>query len=727
MNKKKSIIKKLALTIVGIILFSGVMLVLNHTAKNGRETTEVVPQVVDSPVYVECEKGKPVTVDLQAESDITISGIQLLLVNLSEDSQGTFQVTISNEAGENLVQQILPIATITPGEWFTVPAEAQFVTGSKYQLQFLADESTPYFMQVSAEAQNVFPFSMTVEKNNQPVDTGISFGINTVKPVAVTFGEILYFSVPFSVILLITAMIYLWIGAKKVSLFVEKLRIRDFIQRFGNDIFIVLLFCSLILGIYLYSYQGGVYITADSTGYMREAVNLVNGNGFHYDGMAGYHSWFANWPIIYPAMIAFVMLLTGTNAYLASKIVTIIMIGLILLVLRLYYKKDAWIYALCATNIGFVSLSYYTWSEIPFMFFLLCFSFILATIIKQSAPEKKWYILLGIFGLLCFLTRYFGIYIWIVVGVYILFLFLQYCKNHDKAVFIKTISLTITSFISGMMGIGYLLINKIMNGKASGVSRGLWWDDYQILTNDLIETLLKEIFNIFSLQIPQVIDSLPYELKVLFLLTILLLAVTAIRKSCRHLSESSVLIMMSVFYYLIFIAIRYRSSMDTFYFRFFEPASFLLCIALITLLLPTLRKGNLIHYLAIVVTVILSLTVCFRIGNCVTGSSQLYYDSLTEQWDEAYQEIPQKSVIIFNDIDFRASYYRPDVVEGSVTPQDTFESLQQLYYGSDYLCIQVEYAKEMIEYGEYDSSVTTKLQDSLSRSTDDAKYLVIEL
>lgn len=57
---------------------------------------------------------------------------------------------------------------------------------------------------------------------------------------------------------------------------------------------------------------------------MREAENLVQGNGFQYDGIAGYRSWFANWPILYPVMIAGVMLITGANAYLASKIVAMV-------------------------------------------------------------------------------------------------------------------------------------------------------------------------------------------------------------------------------------------------------------------------------------------------------------------------------------------------------------------------------------------------------------------
>ena len=46
----------------------------------------------------------------------------------------------------------------------------------------------------------------------------------------------------------------------------------------------------------------------------------------NYDGMAGYDSWFANWPILYPAMITIVMAVTGANAYLASKILAMVLV-----------------------------------------------------------------------------------------------------------------------------------------------------------------------------------------------------------------------------------------------------------------------------------------------------------------------------------------------------------------------------------------------------------------
>lgn len=73
----------------------------------------------------------------------------------------------------------------------------------------------------------------------------------------------------------------------------------------------------------------------------------------------------------------------------------------------------------------------------------------------------------------------------------------------------KTAALAATALVSGVLSMGYLFMNKVMNGMASGVSRTMWWDDYRILTDDLIESLLTEFFNIFSMQIPELVEGFP--------------------------------------------------------------------------------------------------------------------------------------------------------------------------------------------------------------------------
>lgn len=723
----KTWMKKGAIILGMLLVFSAVMLVLSHSAKNGRKTTEYVPRVSDSPVYVECAPNDTVEVSMTMTQDAAISGLRVFMVNLSAQSRGSLHIIMKDSAQNVLFEQTIPVNTITPGEWFTVSGEASLVNGETYTVTFSPDDSDPYFMQIAKEDCGDLPFTEVVSVNGVESEYNISMGVNVVTPVEMTFGEIFYYSIPFSIIALLMGVLLTLFGKEKLAAVCSAVPAKDILYRYGNDLFLVLIFVFSCMGIYAESYVKGVYITSDSAGYLREAVNLVNGNGFHYDGLAGYTNWFANWPIIYPVMIAGVMFVTGTDAYLASKIVTMLMVALILVIIRLFYKKEAWIYALCVLNLGFVSLTYYTWSEIPFMVFLLLFALFFAKIVQADSVKTRDYVFLGLSGLGCFLTRYFGIYVWIVTGLYILYYGWQYYKKKEKLHFAKALGLTVTAFASGVLSMGYLLMNKIMNGRASGVSRTLWWDDYEILTNDLIQSLLTEICNVFSIQIPDFINAYPYNLKVLLLVVILVGLIVFVKRCAKWESREGVMITFGVCYYVIFIAIRYVSSMDTFYFRFFEPASFLICLGLFGLLLPYVRNKAGIPAMAVLITVFMLLSMATMIQTDALDGDDAYYHDLCARWDGAYEEIPEKSVVIFSDLDFRSSYYRPDVISGEIRPENSFADIQAMYYGSDYLCIKRENVEIMLQSGEYEPTMAAKMEEAVKKLQDNQEYAVIDL
>lgn len=722
------IIKKKILGSIGVLtVFFIVMFVLTRTAQNGVKTTEILPQINPDPVYVECEEGEELKVSLLAEKDFQISGFQILIVNISEESKGTLRIALTDRESDILMNQVVPVETITPGKWVSVAGNVSFTAGEEYQLSILADSSEPYFMQVPEGWGKNLPFEEKVWLNEEELEYGISLGINQVESTKITYGEIFYYSVPACILFTVVLLLGIGFGFEKMLETLRKIPVGKWIDRFGSDLFLVVLFGVVCISIYSRAYLKGVYISADSTGYMREAINLVNGNGFQYDGMAGYQSWFANWPILYPMIIAFVMMITGTNAYLASKLVSMLTVAVILIVFRICFKKDAWIYALCLTNIGFLNLCYYTWSEIPFILFQLGFALTLAKILKEESSTLWSYALLGGMGLGCFLTRYYGVYVWIVTGIYILGLFILFRKKGDRKLFYKSIKLTVTAFVSGMLSVAYLFMNKIMNGMASGVSRTMWWDDYRMLTNDLIESLLTEFFNVFSMQIPEVIENFPYHLKVFVVLLILVGLGWFIVRNCKSFTRESVMITMAVMYYIIFICIRYVSSMDSFYFRFFEPATFLFCIGIIGLLLPYLKGRKAFGYFASAVTILIILAGMAIFENGGMNHEDIYYEAIAEQWDEAYEEIPQKSVIIFNDIDYRASWYRPDVIDGTITPSDTLDSIRENYYGSEYLCIKAEFVETMLESGEYEEEVHNWLEEGLKTQESEKNYVVLSL
>ena len=155
---KKQIIKKIFYSMAGMLVFIAAMLVLTHTAQNGVKTTEILPTINPDPVYVECGMGKERNVSITAKRDVHISGFQLLLVNLSEDSSGTLRIAVTDSNANLLMNETVPVASITPGKWITVSGDVSLLEKESYEISILADGSEPYFMQVPEGWGEALPF-----------------------------------------------------------------------------------------------------------------------------------------------------------------------------------------------------------------------------------------------------------------------------------------------------------------------------------------------------------------------------------------------------------------------------------------------------------------------------------------------------------------------------------------------------------------------------------------
>ena len=140
---KNTVIKKAAAILLILCGLLAAMLVLTHPAQNGRRTTEILPEINGEPVYVECEAGVPVEASLCAKEDFTAGGFWVLLVNISEESRGTVRFAVTDGASNLLLNQVIPVESISPGKWFLVEANIAFAKGETYQLSILADGSEP--------------------------------------------------------------------------------------------------------------------------------------------------------------------------------------------------------------------------------------------------------------------------------------------------------------------------------------------------------------------------------------------------------------------------------------------------------------------------------------------------------------------------------------------------------------------------------------------------------
>ncbi len=761
--------KKTVLKLLGCVLTAaaaiGMLLLLTKQVGVSNQVTEINPPLFDSPSYVEPGRGGVIRVLMRAKEDATLGEFKAVMVNTDSSGSGMVRFTMTSGTNE-LWSTEIPESAITIGEWFGIGNPATYIeSGQAYEMLIEPVDCEPYFIKTQLFATNkVLPFEESVfltggGKENEELDCGISLGTAVVSDKPLTYGDTFYFSRSIVVLTAIVVICIIIFGHNKVLGFFTYIWDKSFVIRFGNEILLLLMFITFCLSIYVNGYLEGVNISADSAGYLREAVNLHAGKGFHYDALAGYESsWFANWPILYPAMIALVMKITGLEVYLSSKILSMILVGILLGVLYKEYGKKAWIYALCATNLGLMYLYWYSWSELPFIIFITLFALRLYRILQSDSFVLKDCILLGCFMVLAFLTRYFGIFLFGVAAFSIFIIVLgrisamlrekkdnkdnmDAADKHRLWSAIKTIlggkvmGLIATCGISGVICLLYLINNKIRNGMPSGVSRSMWWDDYVTLTNDLIKALVAEFFNIFHTEVPSYIAELKPSMEALFVITVLSVTAIYIIPRIKGFSRASVLIMTSVIYYGMFIVIRYFSSMDTFYYRFFAPATFLFTLGLTELIVNDLTggsdgdvicktNGNIVKTVGFFAGAFLLVISVSYASDHIAGNNIAYYDIIKMNWDEDYAEIPQKSVVIFSTLDFRSLYYRPDVTEGLIGPEDNMESINNKYYGSDHMCILTSDAKIMAESGIYDPEITNEITDALKTA---GKYCVIDM
>lgn len=731
-NKKvqfNKTIKALLIFAVLLLLF-GVMCALNKTVDGSVITKPYRPTIDSTPLYVELEDKIPLSREYVPSKNMRISGVEVLLVGSDEAKDNSLlKMSIIDVTNNEEVETVeIPVEEVPVGDWYTIPSDVTLNEGNSYSIRFSAIDCNLSFMQV------------------QGFDFDISIGFDIVTNDRVTLGDIFIYSRAIAIAIATVTIMIILFGKIRLAKAIKRLDLPGWIAGFGCEFFLVLLFIALSLNIYITSYVGGVYITSDSDGYLREAVNLVAGNGFLYDKIAGYDSWFANWPIIYPALIAGTMIVTGTNAYLASKIVAIITIAIIEIILYLTYRKDSWIYAIVLTNAGFLGMCYNTWSEIPFVLFLVLFSFFLGQIISRENASIWSYVGLTLAGTGAFLTRYFGIFVWFVAGMYWLaFAYVEFAhfKNLDMklSVFVKAeckrcktlVGLALSAVVSGLISVAYLVMNKIMNGNPTGVSRGTWWDDYQTLTGDLLDALIVEIFNVFSLDVPGKAMDIADDLKVWIVLTVSVLIAIFVARYVKRLSRESVFVVMAVVYYGTFICIRYRSSMDTFYFRFFAPATVLLCIGLIEPVVRLFKRLSCEHsafirlgrLFALVLTLLCVGSISNSTSKLKEAENKSFYNTTTATWDVAYSEIPLKSVVIWSDLDYRSTWYRPDVIGGELYMDDTYDSLRDRYNSSKAIVIKREDAIVIASETDYDKTLRDAIKDAIDMSQESDKYVIL--
>jgi len=160
--------------------------------------------------------------------------------------------------------------------------------------------------------------------------------------------------------------------------------------------------CALILTKSFLSPSG--YLSYDSASYLGVAENILLGNGLFVSNEGrfdAHQEYFAIQPIGYPLMIYAVAELFDISTFLASKLLNVSFFLGCMAVISTSFGRNGPILALVMAFGGTLQIFSYTWSEVPFIFSLICFSALTANVLLPNSGSYNLQIIsLFAFGVL---------------------------------------------------------------------------------------------------------------------------------------------------------------------------------------------------------------------------------------------------------------------------------------------------------------------------------------
>ena len=441
--------------------------------------------------------------------------------------------------------------------------------------------------------------------------------------------------------------------------------------RGGNargDWLLLLIFLALAAGIVLKSYfNSRGYLSPDSVEYLRASKYLLRGEGLtrRVDPFTGEREFFAMWPPGYPLLISFVAGISGLGVFWSSKVVNMLCIGLTLLLLRMVFRKEAWIYGLLLCSADFIEIYSYSWSESPFVFGMLWFA---AALFFFAGNDDRGLLLLNVFASMVFLffCRYIGAFSVLAALVFCLFLSME--GNYRGALRLGGVVLA----AAAAMG-WYLRLNYLRTGFATGIRRIAAPETHLQLLRDL---LVSQVHGL-NLLISSIFMGRIYvwAWKVMLAAVCLLLPLTFFFFFCSREREGReiapaaddfrllrrILLIAGSVYLVSIVLIRWNRFFDRFDVRFFLPGYFLLALALVNYLrhraggrfwTATRKSLALVALISLVLNVAVESWWSWRI-------SPLSYPAYVAGTRERYSFLRPGDMLLFGDV--QLDYLRLDV------------------------------------------------------------------
>lgn len=322
--------------------------------------------------------------------------------------------------------------------------------------------------------------------------------------------------------------------------------------------------------------ESTAYTSPDSTYYLAAADHLMKGEGLLAPSPEAPHEdvYFAIWPAGYPFCIAGIALLTDTSALMASKLVNFLFLGLTFILLYRWFKDKAWFVALYFCSFGMLEIYSYSWSEAPFLFFVLCLCYVVTKDLEKDSGVRVFFQVFSCLVAL-FLFRYAGLIYFLGIGV--LLLYFIYNKQWLKAGYYFS-----ALFFASVFVCGYLLLNKEMTGHYTGIGDRVQL--HQESLSEFVALLVRGIWNQLTLA-RQYFGTMDYLYLALLFAQLTIVAVLVyfrkkIKTSFNHSMDVKMLLLFALFYLVCIVGLRKIQPFDPFDYRIMAPFSFPLFVAL---------------------------------------------------------------------------------------------------------------------------------------------------
>lgn len=318
------------------------------------------------------------------------------------------------------------------------------------------------------------------------------------------------------------------------------------------------------------------YTTPDSLAYLKQSSVILN----HWKECSFFSVFqikqgFTIWPIGYPLMISIVSFLTGFSVLISSKIVTFIFLGLSFILLSYWFKNKIWFLAFSFFSYGSLEILSQTWSETPFIFFVLLLTFVLEK--EKKISDFQVFSTISSILIILFLIRYVGVIYYVFIGVIAL---IKIINGDKKKGFYYLGAVSLSSIIV----IIYLYHNILISGYSTGISRiSLGHQEPWLFANYLFQGL----FNEFSIARNYFFDNNYPDLLFIILLSFQLLIIAFIvfkkiqlKHSIKFNDSQKLLFKISGIYLIGIILLKAFIPIDKFDYRILFPFTLPLTIGL---------------------------------------------------------------------------------------------------------------------------------------------------